>query len=398
MKVQVLTRSFYEDAYLNFFIRYYLDLGFNRIVIFKADKEELGEFSLDFLQSEEEKQKVVIKYVINEGNGIYKNNNNFSYYIDTNYDWSLHIDVDEFLIIDRSKYQNIHDYIIDIHKIMNKPLNEIYNVKFRWLCINKLNDDWESIKIINPELLHLKDMELTTENIKQGTFYDYVLKNKLEIYSFVKGLYQTNKVSLTNTDMDAHIVIFKKELSLDNRIVIDNKFTTVNKYKSPLYGQKSTPENNYCNGFILHFNTRSYSNSLTKCLVTQLRDNKKISDLPGFVSFINSLSQADLQAIIDKSITDKKKNQLCEKYKKFLNSKRFFPNKIAAFNNKYKYLITNENYLEQIKTVINANSELIERTPFINLKREREILQGLCCKFGINYNNLQILLTIFNVE
>jgi hypothetical protein len=390
MKFQVLTRSFYEDAYLEFFIRYYLDLGFDRIVIFKADKDILGEFSLDFLETEE-REKILIKYVINEGNDIYKNPNNFPYYIDTDYIWSLHIDVDEFLIIDRNKYKCIKDYIIDIHKIMNKPLNEIYNIKFRWLCINKLNDDWESLKIVNNELL---DDSLS---IKSGTFYDYVIKNNLEIYRFIKGMYQTDKISLKNTDMDAHIVKFRTKL-LDEHIVIDNNFTKVNRYSSPLFGRSKIPSNNYCNGFILHFNTRSYSNSLTKCLVTQLRDNKKITDLEGFKSFINGLSDEDLNSIINKSINEDKSSILKKQYRQFLNSKYFFPNKITKFNNKYKYLIDNKNYLQQLKTVINSNKHLITNIPFINLELEREILKGLCKKFDINYYNLHILLKLFDVN
>lgn len=393
-KTQVLTRSFYEDAYLSFFIKYYLDLGFDRIVIFKADKEELGEFTLDFLSSEKgyteiDKERVIIKYVENEGNGIYSNPDNFPYYIDTTYDWSLHVDVDEFLVINRDKYAKIHDYIIDLHNIMGVKMNELYNVKFRWLCINKLNDRWGD------------DGDDSGNNCVIGSFKDYVDTNKLEIYSFVKGLYQTSKVIDDREKMDAHIVKFKDVITekgklkgTPNCIVIDNTFTLVNKYKSPLFGSNSNPEKNYCNGFILHFNTRSYSNSLTKCLVTQLRDNKKISDLQGFRKFINGINIDDVfnaKADINTTKADKLRNS----YTCYLNSKRFFPKKIAELHNKYSYLVPEENYLSQIKTVVNNNPELICKDVFINLEREREILAGLCKKFDINYDNLQAILSLF---
>jgi hypothetical protein len=426
MKVQVLARSFYEDAYLPFFIQYYLDLGFDRIVIFKADKDELGPLSLDFLKSNEERQRVVIKYVVNEGNNIYTNPNNFIYYKDTNYDWSLHVDIDEFLVINREKYKRIHDYIIDLHKIMDVPLNEIYNIKFRWLCINKLNDNWYSNKIINNELLLKETLTLfNTETLTNthtldithlsGSYYDYVIKNKLEIYSFIKGMYKTDKLLDNCKKMDAHVIMFKEGLNMNNRIVIDNTFTTVNKYKSPLFGSNSSPEKNYCNGFILHFNTRSYSNSLTKCLVTQLRDNKKIKDLSGFVKFINNIDDKVIKSInnrydnnrlidnwlIDNNtnndcISDEKAGLLRDKYRDFLNSKAFFPRKIATFNAKYEYLITKENYLQQIRSVINANKNLIVYKPFINLNREIEILEQLCEIHSINYNKLKVILKLFN--
>ena len=363
-----------------FFIKYYLDLGFDRIVIFKADKEELGEFSLDFLSNDIgfkdiDKSRIVIKYVENEGNGIYSNVDNFPYYIDTNYDWSLHVDVDEFLIIDRNKYERIHDYIIDLHNIMNVKMNEIYNVKFRWLCINKLNDRW------NNDIKNITDNNDDNDNdddnddnndddnddnndndndndVVSGSFKNYIDTNNLEIYSFVKGLYQTNKVLDNREKMDAHIVKFKyietkkgKLQGLPQVIVIDNTFTLVNKYKSPLFGSNSKPENNYCNGFILHFNTRSYSNSLTKCLVTQLRDNKKITDLAGFRNFINGLNIDDV--INAKNSSDNTNaDRLRRSYKHYLNSKRFFPKKIKEFHKKYEYLVNKNNYLNQIETVI----------------------------------------------
>jgi hypothetical protein len=387
MKVQVLARSFYEDAYLVFFIKYYLDLGFDRIVIFKADKEELGPLSLDFLKTDNEKSRVIIKYVVNEGNNIYKNKDNFIYYKDTEYDWSLHVDIDEFLVINREKYNSIHDYIVDIHKIMNVSLNDIYNIKFRWLCINKLNDNWDSNIIINNEFMNINDKSYIS-----GSFYDYVLKNKLEIYSFIKGMYKTDKLIDNNEKMDAHIICFKDELNMDNRIVIDNTFTTINKYKSPLFGSNSIPKNNYCNGFILHFNTRSYSNALTKCLVTQLRENKKIKDLPEFVKFINNIDTNIIKSINNNEELD----IIRKKFLSFLNSKAFFPNKIKNFNNKYNYLITNENYLQQIKTIINANNELIMHTAFIDFNKEIEILKMLCNKYNINYNNLKVILVLFN--
>lgn len=365
IKVQVLIRSFYEDAYLDFFIKYYLKLGFDRIVIFKADLEELGNYNL---QDDIDKSKVMIKYVKNEGNDIYKNPENFKYYSDTNYDWSLHIDADEFLVFDTKKYSNIKEYIIGIHKNLNIELNDLFAIKFRWICINKLNNKWK-----------LNDnQKFKTDN--KYSYISYLNNNELETYSFIKTLYQTNKLLQDCQKMLCHEVKFNQE-NKENRLVIDNNFTNTDKFKSPLYEK----ERNYCNGFIIHFNTRSYNNALTKCLVTILRENKKIQQPEEFRKFINTLTPDDFT----NNITEIKKT-----YLKHLGSKHFFPNKIKKFNNKYKHLIDYEMINNQIQNFIEDNNSLLNEN-FIDIKKEENILQKLCEEKNINYYNIKNILDLF---
>lgn len=405
-KVQLITRSFFEDAYLEFFIKYYLDLGFDRLVIFKADEKELGKETTEAILdkfTDEEKNKILLKYVKNEGNGIYTNPVNFQYYIDEDYEWTLHNDLDEFLIINREKYKTVHDYILDIHNIMNVEYNTIDTIKLRWLCINKLNDNWdlnniEEENIINPELKSDHSQEANNYSM-----YNYLLTNKFEIYKFIKGLYKTSSMCNIPNKNNAHFNVFKHNVknnknNHNNNIVIDNTFTKVNNIKSPLFTDKEANESkkNFCNGFILHLNTRSYSNSLTKCLVTQLRDNKKIKSLPDFTDFINNLKVNDISKL-DKTVDSdlEEINIIKEKYKSFLNSKAFFPNKIKRFHNKYNYLIDPANYISQLKSIIENNKELIFHYPVINIDIENRQLSKLCEEKSINYDNLRVILNLF---
>lgn len=399
MKVQVITRSFFEDAYLDFFIKYYLKLGFDRIVILKADKKDLayiyensgGEYKMPDTLTEEEKSKVVIKYVENEGNGIYQNPDNFHFFSDTNYDWTLHIDLDEYLIFSMDENKTVHDYINNVHKVMDKKEGSFQAIKFRWLCINKLNNNWKAYNasIINEEFKDLENTDFNLLNMK-----GYIATNNLESYRFIKTLYYTKHLVNNPKKMDAHVSITKPEIPKPT-YVLDNNIITYNRNRGLLF-TKENSNYNFCNGFILHFNTRSYSNSLTKCLVTQLRENKKIKSLPDFRNFINNLELNELENLdISNENQSEKIRLLKSTYKDFLNSKSFFPNKIKLYHNKYDYLIKRENYINQLKSVLDNLEDFIQNNNFIDLEKENAILDMLCKEKGIDYTKLKHILKLF---
>lgn len=397
MKVQVITRAFYEDVYLDFFIKYYLSLGFNRIVILKADREELGEYELSEF-TEEQREKILIKYVINEGNGIYKNKGNIPLYLDNDFDWSLHIDVDEFLVYDTVKYKHIHDFINSMCDLTYNNFNkELDSIRLRWLCINKLNDKLDVHKlinnVINPEFVNREQVN----NTNVHTFNDYLYSNKMEIYRFVKTLY---KIKSVNNKVDEPISAHYAVLNDTNTKLVDSSITNNKLHKEHVYTSEISRTQMYKHAFILHFNTRSYSNALTKCLVTQLRDNKKIANMPEFIKFINTLPVNTINDYLNDnklSINTFMKviTELKNTYLKFLNSKGFFPNKIAKYDKKYNYLITRDNYISLLKELINNNHELICETAFGNYELEQTILSDLCNKHGINYDNIKLMISLF---
>lgn len=371
MKVQLIARSYYEDAYLDFFLKYYINLNFDRIVILKTDHKELGEYKIP-TDLEDSKEKIIIQYVKNEGNNIYRNRNYLHFFKDTNYDWTLLIDMDEFLIFDMNKYKNIQEFINSINEQYNSKLLDI---KLRWLCINKLNNNYDLENNLNN--IH----NLTSDN--KYSFLNYILTNRLEQYKFIKTLYKTSIVN-NSSQIFAHFI--KSNKLNETNMYLDNKLINSVCVQYKLFNKT----NNYANGFILHFNTRSYSNALTKCLVTKLRDSKKIKNLVQFKNFINTLN-------IDKINKNDKEyiNNIKRKYVLFLNHKYTFPIEIKNYNSRYKKLINFELILDQIYSMINNKNNLLVNDNFVNIETEKSILQKLCNDKKINYNKLNLILNLF---
>lgn len=403
MKIQVITRAFFEDAYIEFFIKYYLALGFDRIVILKADDKNidyliekiLGEKNIFTSENSENKQQILVKYVKNEGNGIYTNPENFHLFNDKEYDWTLHIDADEFLIFNMEKYKSIHEYVISLHKEMN--MEKIEQIRFRWLCINKLNNNWDLITNFNAEkssLLMDTNCETTKKNIEENknsySMYNYLLGNKIESYKFIKSMIHKDYMMNDPEAINAHF--FKMEP--DHKSIIDNRIMSKNTFQQGLYIKNNT-DSNYCNGFILHFNTRSYANSVTKCLVTQLRRNKQITDLDDFRNFLNTYNHciSDINGCGTDG-TDNT-NSIKIQFINYLNSKKFFPNKIKNYHKKWNHLLTNNQYLLDLNSVTKELKNLVFNENFINIETEYSQLKEICAEKELNYEKLKYILELF---
>ena len=122
MKCCVYTRFVFELCYLDIFIEHYLRLGFDKIIILCHDIED---FNLDNSLA----SFVDIYEVENRGNRL---PNKYKDYIPEDYDWVLHIDSDELLVLNRH-YTTIHDYIN--HKLQINP--EINVFQFSWLWLHR---------------------------------------------------------------------------------------------------------------------------------------------------------------------------------------------------------------------------------------------------------------------
>ena len=90
MKCGIYVRCFYESFYLDWFIEYYLNLGFDYIIILKADN-----INYDVPKNF---KKVYIRNVENIGNKLYDKYLNIIRYAKP--DWVLMIDIDEILILE----------------------------------------------------------------------------------------------------------------------------------------------------------------------------------------------------------------------------------------------------------------------------------------------------------
>lgn len=398
MKTKVITRAFYDDAYLDFFLGYYLGLGFDNITILKADADLFKYILPDYL-TEEERRKITIVPVKNEGNNIVRIN--FNHYKDDTYDWVLNIDSDEFLVIDLNKYPNgIKDYIIEtlerVEEQQKLQPNELQQIQFRWLCINKMNIDFsDNLQILN-HLQHPdeKHYQLSTN---KTLLNDYILSNKLDVYRYVKSMATPHQMTNDGTGLNCHFFPLKKlsnaKKPINHNILLDNYFVNRNS-SDPKSLRKDKKAMNW--GFILHLNTRSLANAVTKCLVTQLRDNKKISNLDAFKKFINTCQIIPLEDILDKENTTmiEKRKELKTQFMSYLNSKRFFSKKIRAYHNKVHKFIPEENYLPQLSSIINK-VKVCQDQPFVNLDKEMELLEGLCLKKGIQFEKMKWLLSLF---
>ena len=398
MKVKVISRAFYDDAYLDFFLGYYLGLGFDNITILKADAD-LFDYQLPDYLTEEEKDKISIVPVKNEGNAIVRTN--FNHYKDNGYDWVLNIDSDEFLVIDLNKYPNgIKDYITEtlerVKEQHDLQPDELQQIQFRWLCINKMNINFtDNLTVLNQlQYPDEKKYEFTDSKLMLS---DYILSNKLEVYRYVKSMATPRHMRNEGTALNCHFFPLKHisnaKKTINHNIMLDNYF--INKNNSdPKSLRKDKKAMNW--GFILHLNTRSLANAVTKCLVTQLRVNKKISNLDAFKEFINTCQLSPLEDILDKEnkkMVDKRQ-EVKNQFMSYLNSKRFFPKKIRAYHNKVNKFIPEENYLPQLSSVINKVGVCNTRA-FVNLDKEMSILEELCQNKRIQFEKMKWLLSLF---
>lgn len=402
MKSRVVARSFYEDAYLGFFIRYYLDLGFDEILILKADTNinapGIPEYALKsglITQDELDSGRIIIKSVKNTGNDIIK-----TYYnniVKKTVDWVLHVDLDEFLVIDLELYPGgINDFIesskkrlYEAGKVPDPEL--VQQIKFRWLCINKMDCKFTSeLESNNTDQNNTLDTRSATE--PGLTLSRYVSDNNLELYSFVKSLAATKHV-VSKPIINCHFFVCKNVNNIHengkrytpNYMYIDDLRLFVNTYRSP----KPPSSDVTCrNGYILHLNTRSLGNAFTKCLVTQLRSNKQLQRPNDFRSWLNALPMSDIK-------NPKKHTEICDKFMSYLGSKQYFPIKIKKFNKKYSNHINTESAIAMFNRLMERMPLKTQQAMVGNIALEWQQLCTLCNTKKIPYYKIKKILNLF---
>lgn len=402
-KTRVVSRAFYEDAYLDFFITYYLAIGFDEVYILKSDtdpKYNLPDYNLPSYLPEEWKQRVTIFNVENTGNGIIQTH--YDKFKDDKVDWVLNVDCDEFLILDWCKYPGgINDYLSKYLDdvvglgLVDKP-EQVQQIKYRWLCITKMNNNWEK---------------------QENGILGYINEYPMEVYRYIKSFgatkHMVNKEDRNEKEgyINCHFYINKSianelQKSKNEKInckkyiwLIDNQHCKANN-SNPRTFRK---DKKACmDGFILHVNTRSIANALTKCLTTKLRDNKKIRDLNSFKYWVNNINLDD----ITKYKTDKEKyvkeiHNIKKMFNSYLNSKSFFPAKIRKLHSLLKGYLDEEGLIELVKSKCFGSKLLcndninVSGLKFVNLDLENEILEQLCKEKGINYEKCMSIMSIY---
>lgn len=372
MKVRVVTRAFYEDAYLDFFIQYYLAMGFDSIVILKAYGIPIPITNMDKYPD----GKVQYIMVDNTGNGIldkYK-----SYYMDQTYDWILNIDADEFLVIDMEKFPNIHSYLEDISVRLDPD-----QIMFWWICVNKLTC-W------------------SPDRQAPVTMLDYIGGDyTLDFYKYVKCMARPDRVNQNKVTCHYYNApqAKKNSIHVNRQSVLKTKgrntqilqTPTIKQFVNILDGMPSkictelpaepSKQNTFCDGFILHLNSRSLTNGLTKSLVTKLHKTKHFKNLDAFCKYINKIPDSP-----DK-ITALHRSTL----ETHMDGKIKNPKRILAYGKSMAPKV-NLAYARSILDSIVKHMPMITTTPIMSIQAEWDIIDKLAQEKKINPAKLRILL------
>lgn len=372
MKVRVVARAFYEDAYLDFFIQYYLAMGFDSVVILKADGIPIPNMD------KYPEGKVECIMVDNTGNGIldkYK-----SYYIDQTYDWILNIDADEFLVIDMEKFPNIQAYLEDISVRLDPD-----QIMFWWICVNKLTC-W------------------SPDRQEPVTMLDYIGGDyTLDFYKYVKCMARPSRVNQNKVTCHYYNAPQAKKLvaqgnrqrglkhipanlrnpqpaATDIKPFVNILDGTPSKICTELPAEPSRHKT-FCDGFILHLNSRSLTNGLTKSLVTKLHKTKHFKNLNAFCKYINKIP------VSPDKITALHRSTL----ETHMDGKIKNPKRILAYGKSMAPKV-NLAYARSLLDSIVKHMPMITTTPIMSIQAEWNIFDKLAQEKKINPAKLRILL------
>ena len=318
MKFCVYTRSFYENPYLDAFIEHYCNLGFDKIIILKADGT-LNTCPKEFAS------KVEFYDVANEVNGLIPKYDKLV--LKSTYDWILSCDIDEFLLLNK-KYKNIHDYVESITKL-NPNINGFY---FRWGMIEKYSND-------KPNAC-LSDL-----------LQNYKVYKNIHIKTMMKR-------DCVQTIHDPHICRFK---GTGPAVYFEKKVLSI---ASALH---AITDNSYDDSVLIHVHTRSLHNIVLKAFNTGLQ-NKTISNQQKFADSLkvtHSTSPDGLLKLFKEAIGKKATLPFAHSKTDTIDLSSFhIPQKTKPIIN------VNEETKELLKTLENRKINRLEYLGFINKLNE----------------------------
>ena len=238
MKCCLLTRFFYEDPHIDFYIEHYLKLGFCKIIILKMDK-------VRYSINKKYQPYVEFYYTDNHGDCIFGDIGHLLK--NSNCDWGLVADSDEYLVIN-NKYKSIQEFINE--KISKFP--EITGFYFRWGIINRF------------------------DNLFDNDFEKIQQKYKLFDNEHIKTMVKISNFKKIKSSHICHVEPYN--------FYIDNKVT---KHESPW---QKVVNNSYDEAFLLHIHTRSINDIIIKSLNTVF-EGKQIKNKKNFIHFINHFDE-----------------------------------------------------------------------------------------------------------
>lgn len=213
MKFCLFVRMYNDEPFIDFFIEYYLQLGFDKIIILNSSNN--GYTNLN-------KQVIIHKIPFEHPIKLFMN---YIHLVESCSfcNWVLPVDTDEFLILN-NKYNTIKEFVEDKLK-MNSEINVF---QFRWLMIEKMDN----------EICNFKDI---IKNYKK--YSNHHIKSMTKI-SDIKSL------------TEHHPILNKKAV-----VFLENK--CINKL-SP--NKHAITPNSYSDSTLLHIHTRSIDDIVLKAL------------------------------------------------------------------------------------------------------------------------------------
>lgn len=233
MNYVVYVRCYYESFYMDWFIEYYLSLGFNYIVILKCDNLELN-------IKNKYKDKVFIKKVKNNGDKLYDENISIIKHI--NNCWCLMIDIDEILFLKNNNIKLLVNNIL-------RNNHRVNCVMFNWVMMERMDNNNLSMK----------------QSLEKYKLFDNHLYKSLAYIPNVRNVKCPHRFNVNNMVMKKDDKLFFNYLEIEDL----KKFTNKNE------------------NFILHMHTRSLNNMLLKALITKLT-YKDISQRNQFKDFVEN--------------------------------------------------------------------------------------------------------------
>jgi len=237
MKCCVYTRAFLETPYLDFFIEHYVKLGFDKIIILKAD-------DIPYECPQQYQSNVDIHTVQNLGNELLPK---YDYLVkQSGCDWCLCVDVDEILLLHK-QYGCIQDFICTKTQ-ENAQINIFY---FRWAIIEKFDIQY-------PESL-------------SSILDTYQLFSNQHIKTLVK-------ISELSSIHHPHMCTTHSKTC----IYFEDQILTSNSPKQEITSQI------YKESVLIHLHTRSIHNLIIKSFHT-LFFAKQIKEKQLFIDFVNNI-------------------------------------------------------------------------------------------------------------
>jgi hypothetical protein len=247
-------------------------------------------------------------------------------------------------------------------KIKQVPANNLQMIVFNWVCIDKY------------------DILLGTGNNGNPTMTDMISKYPLHAFSYIKSFAKTNQLVITPTEHNCHNMITNPIHNGSSMChVYGDSITHITQHTVQIN------EKSFKWGFILHLNTRSLANALTKSLVTQLRRKKQITDLEQFKQLVNNFDTE--LALKDMDY----KNKIMEQFNKQLNLKWLFPIKVRNYHESVKHLI----HTDSLYTLIKSYQPALMTQDICQRDIEFSTLRDLCTKSNVDWAKCHHILELF---